>query len=1000
MTNSRSINLQTPAPGDALLEEERRRRDGDEIGQVQLQEDYRLSASASGGGRMMNHEIMKQDAVTPSAASKLLSWQRSSKLSTACPGSSTTSIGGTTTLLSKHSGFSSAMRGAFSTVATNTGGRRVDDLPSPIAAPAFGLQEQREEDGANEKVVCPGTVESFDHATATPKRSAHKIRTRPSKTATGWVQQAKQANLPNERNEKVEASRSCRTAIVVVSPSNRAPASSGSERCRGSATFRTYQEGGSSSSTSVVESPSKKQKTDFPAWAWRIDGRSRQTSAVVEKLEEQALQAHQMWTKPPPDDEEIRGERTASLFIDERLDSTAASHLEELQKHCIKRTVAVADEDKVDTSTIYRRSITTSSTSSSHGAKVPAHAWFTLHEELDELPDRNRGEVTRGLASLPPLDSPTTDEGPPIKASISTRGPAPSGSSYTSAGGAASSTTSRSGPETESQGRTASLTLDVGTSEEEQNPSREGARPPFRSWDTAPTSCTTSGRKGKVYVHLRPAVELLPSALHPGREMNVPKYSSAIGAGAQKQGKIDKAPAYLADRFLPSRRGTNLRTGFLVMDEERNKSSSTNIPPETTQDENAKTYANLLRNELLGNLHSSGNTCGSAVGGSSSSGVGGATRHPSEQEIALRRSLFKFKSAPQLRFDDAFSLAPVPFVTDASEQRSQQNRCTRKIARVPYKVLDAPQLQDDFYLNLVDWSSSNCLSVGLSNCVYLWSACTSRVTKLCDLGGEDTVTSVSWTQRGTHLAVGTHSGDVQIWDVAQCRKLRTMGGHHGRVGTMSWNGYVLSTGSRDHNIFHRDVRQQVHYMAKLSGHRQEVCGLKWSYDEQQLASGGNDNKLYVWNLRSTEPVLKFAEHTAAVKAIAWSPHQHGLLCSGGGTADRCIRFYNTINNTNLSCIDTGSQVCNLSWSTSVNELVSTHGYSLNQIILWKYPSMQKVVTLTGHTYRVLYLALSPDGQSICTGAGDETLRFWNVFPSSQSRTASHLTSLPFGTTIR
>ena len=49
------------------------------------------------------------------------------------------------------------------------------------------------------------------------------------------------------------------------------------------------------------------------------------------------------------------------------------------------------------------------------------------------------------------------------------------------------------------------------------------------------------------------------------------------------------------------------------------------------------------------------------------------------------------------------------------------------------KVLDAPELQDDFYLNLVDWSSQNVLSVGLGACVYLWSACTSQVTRLCDL---------------------------------------------------------------------------------------------------------------------------------------------------------------------------------------------------------------------------------------------------------------------------
>ena len=50
--------------------------------------------------------------------------------------------------------------------------------------------------------------------------------------------------------------------------------------------------------------------------------------------------------------------------------------------------------------------------------------------------------------------------------------------------------------------------------------------------------------------------------------------------------------------------------------------------------------------------------------------------------------------------------------------------------------------------------------VGLGNCVYLWSAATSRVTKLCDLGPEDSVTAVSWTQRGAHLAVGTSKGEA------------------------------------------------------------------------------------------------------------------------------------------------------------------------------------------------------------------------------------------------
>ena len=64
---------------------------------------------------------------------------------------------------------------------------------------------------------------------------------------------------------------------------------------------------------------------------------------------------------------------------------------------------------------------------------------------------------------------------------------------------------------------------------------------------------------------------------------------------------------------------------------------------------------------------------------------------------------------------------------------------------MPFKILDAPELQDDFYLNLVDWSSSNVLAVGLGRSVYIWSACTSDVGRLCELPETDLVTSVNWS---------------------------------------------------------------------------------------------------------------------------------------------------------------------------------------------------------------------------------------------------------------
>jgi WD40 repeat protein len=81
--------------------------------------------------------------------------------------------------------------------------------------------------------------------------------------------------------------------------------------------------------------------------------------------------------------------------------------------------------------------------------------------------------------------------------------------------------------------------------------------------------------------------------------------------------------------------------------------------------------------------------------------------------------------------------------------------------------LDAPNLCDDFYLNLVDWSAANQLAVALGNSVYIWNANTASVAELTNLGDLNQVTSVSWAQnsRSNLLSVGTLDGQVQIWDV-------------------------------------------------------------------------------------------------------------------------------------------------------------------------------------------------------------------------------------------
>jgi cell division cycle protein 20 (cofactor of APC complex) len=283
------------------------------------------------------------------------------------------------------------------------------------------------------------------------------------------------------------------------------------------------------------------------------------------------------------------------------------------------------------------------------------------------------------------------------------------------------------------------------------------------------------------------------------------------------------------------------------------------------------------------------------------------------------------------------------------------------------------------------------IAVALGPAVYLFNAATGSVEELCSCKNEgDYITSVQWASDSSHLAVGTSDAKVQIWDATRCKQVRELVGHTNRVSSLAWNQSILSSGGRDSIICNWDVRKRKHEacVAELRCHEQEVCGLKWS-SGGQLASGGNDNLLCIWNAGFSLQ-HKITAHQAAVKALAWCPFQTNLLASGGGTADRCIKFWNTHTGAMLNSIDTGSQVCSLQWNRHEREILSSHGYSKNQLCLWKYPSMVKMAELTGHSARVLHMAQSPDGSSVVTAGADETLRFWKVFGEPCSKMEKQL----------
>lgn len=359
-------------------------------------------------------------------------------------------------------------------------------------------------------------------------------------------------------------------------------------------------------------------------------------------------------------------------------------------------------------------------------------------------------------------------------------------------------------------------------------------------------------------------------------------------------------------------------------------------------------------------------------------------------------------------------------------QKAQENIDLKKknkriIPKHPEKILDAPELVNDYYLNLIDWGSKNLLAVCLGQTLYLWKASTGEIETLTTKQEAGNIlTSVAFSENGRSLALGTNNKTIEIWDIESKTQKHILHGHTGRVCSLSWNpsphfSNILSSGSQDTFILTHDLRlaspTNLNNINPVSpycsassssaatrclvnrqrAHNEEVCGLKWNHNGMELASGGNDNILCIWDIRNSHiPRFKFTQHEAAVKAIGWCPWENALLATGGGTDDKCIRFWDTQKGLCVKCIKTDSQVCALLWNPPHRELITSHGYNHFQITLWSYNSIAdhdgkivqrdlvRVKDLRSHKNRVLCLNASPDGSTIVSAGADETLRFWKI----------------------
>ncbi|KAI0880151.1 WD40 repeat-like protein [Annulohypoxylon maeteangense] len=385
----------------------------------------------------------------------------------------------------------------------------------------------------------------------------------------------------------------------------------------------------------------------------------------------------------------------------------------------------------------------------------------------------------------------------------------------------------------------------------------------------------------------------------------------------------------------------------------------------------------------------------------------------------------------------------------------KEERC---LPNAPFKVLDAPGLRDDFYCSIMAYSRTcNTLAVGLGNLLYGWSE-SSGVTLLnAGLKDGSWLTSVAFSseQGGKSiLAFGRSSGLLSLVSLFDSLLPRFEAYHPEPIACLSWRPASTSRPSLSKRnpgvlvktedlleVARENWRGAITLLARIKVHSQQICGLAWSLDGEQFATGGNDNLcclFHVSGITDTEPCLSLSfpkvpmvnlpcgekgplspfnagdgasisspvtfdcpsplpaikhlpagsekhrwRHGAAVKAIAFCPWHRGLIATGGGSNDKCIHFYHTNSGAALATISVAAQVTSLIWSTTRREIAATFGYAQPdhpyRIAVFSWPDCRQVAA------ERLKSRTAEEG-CIIVASSDESVKFHEVWAAGRKAT--------------
>lgn len=178
--------------------------------------------------------------------------------------------------------------------------------------------------------------------------------------------------------------------------------------------------------------------------------------------------------------------------------------------------------------------------------------------------------------------------------------------------------------------------------------------------------------------------------------------------------------------------------------------------------------------------------------------------------------------------DDSLLTSISSIGTEISKSPTNSPRKSKRIkSQIPFRVLDAPNLRNDFYTNLISWSKSTYkIAVGLGYNVYLRSE--EDGVKLLNLPEDEGISCVSFSN-GDFILVATKNGRIALFSQESLALIdqRFVIGHG--ICTITWfpdseTRFVVGDEGGDVHIFQIELNGAITLINKFKCHQQQVCG--------------------------------------------------------------------------------------------------------------------------------------------------------------------------------